>query len=321
MGKLSFSDLVPGVGSVVGSALSSGLNLFNASKQREFDRRMIEEQNRYNSPAEQVKRLRAAGLNPALAMTNGMMSTGEQSTSAGGQAAPTVDFSPIAQGMRDSVELYQQRRYQNAQIRQLNESSNNMAIKNRWENTRQIIELSKMLSERNLTEDNRKMISQEIERLQKENAWIDKRNASAIRNQDQETALMHEREITERVMRDVNKRAVEQGIRLSKAQQSLFNEQARSCVESVNQMIMNGASQRQINAFIADKERETARSLFKGNENYQREFETKMRNLDANTNKANREHETHTFTFFGVPLGTHETIQDWSNGEPRGLQY
>lgn len=309
-------SVLPAIAGVVTAGVSSAFNKVSQHEQREYDYRMLAEERAYNSPAQQAKRLRAAGLNPALAMTNGMMSSGNVDQSAGGQQPVQYDFSPISQGVNTSVDLELQRRYQNSQINKVNQEAFNQAIRNRYENTRQILELSKLLSDKNLTDETRKRIVEEINGLRLQNKWIDENNASNLRYQQSQTDLANEKAVTERVMRDVNYRAVEQGIRLSKTQQVYLSEQAKECVERVNQMVLNGASERAVNSFIADKERETARNLYKQNESFAREFEQKMSTLKAQEKSANREHRTETFKFFGIPLGTTEYIEDWTNGRP-----
>lgn len=315
------SEAIPVLGSV-GTSLMNGIsNALSMSSQRDFDREMLREAREYNKPVNQVRRLREAGINPALALTNGMITSGTMDQTAGGQTPMKYDFSPIQQGMRDSVDLFLQRRFQDAQISNLKEQTINQSIRNKYENQRQLAELAESLSRKDLNEETKNHIRTMIDGLQKENAWIDKRNSAAIAKNDAEARLANEKATTENVMRDVNKRLVESGIRLNSAQQSLLNEQAKSVVESVNQMVLNGASQRQINSFIADKERETSNLLFKQNQTYQQEFESKIGLQEAETKKANREHVRNTFTFFGVPLGTRESIQDWKNGKPYGLEW
>lgn len=55
-------------------------------EQQEYDYKMWQENNAYNTPSAQVERLKAAGINPALALSN--ISTGESSSTAGGQSIP-----------------------------------------------------------------------------------------------------------------------------------------------------------------------------------------------------------------------------------------
>lgn len=58
-------------------------------QQKEYDYQMWKENNEYNTPQAQSERLKAAGINPALAMSN--ISTGTSSSSAGGQTPPTLE--------------------------------------------------------------------------------------------------------------------------------------------------------------------------------------------------------------------------------------
>ena len=171
---------VGGIGSVASTLLGNSANIQLAREQREWDYKMWKENNEYNTPLNQMKRLRSAGINPGLAMSNGLMGNGLSSQSAGGQTAPMVDFSPIAQGIQNSVDLYQQKRMQDAQISKLNEETVNQSIKNRYENQRQIIEIDKLLSEKGLSDATREYYQQERNRLVEENKWIDKRNSSNI---------------------------------------------------------------------------------------------------------------------------------------------
>ena len=60
------------------------IDLWN--QQKEYDYKMWQENNAYNAPSAQVERLKAAGINPALALSN--ISTGVSSSTAGGQSIP-----------------------------------------------------------------------------------------------------------------------------------------------------------------------------------------------------------------------------------------
>lgn len=189
----------PILGSVGSSLLSGVANYALAQGQRSHDVRMWQMQNEYNSPRNQVARLRAAGLNPGL---NESVGTGQNANSAGGQTAPVADFSPIAQGIRDSVDLYQQKRMQDAQIAYQNQNTYNLAIRNRYENTRQILELDKLISDRNTSDSQRRFYEQERERLIKENSWIDQRNSSQIALNDAQAGQARAAEVESQTRAD-----------------------------------------------------------------------------------------------------------------------
>lgn len=179
------------VGSVASTLIGNSQNVKLAREQREWDYKMWKENNEYNSPLNQMNRLRSAGLNPGLAMSNGLIGNGLSSQSAGGQTAPVTDFSPIAQGIRDSVDLYQQKRLQDAQIEKLNSESQNQSIKNRYENQKQILELQQMLENKDLTSAQRRHILVEIYGLSKQNEWIDKKNSAEIAKSEAEARQAH----------------------------------------------------------------------------------------------------------------------------------
>lgn len=189
----------PILGSLGSTLLQNAANYALAQGQRSHDVRMWQMQNEYNSPRNQVARLRQAGLNPGL---NSSVGTGENANSAGGQTAPVMDFSPIAQGMRDSVDLYQQKRMQDAQIAYQNQNTYNLAIRNRYENTRQILELDKLISDKNTSDSQRRFYEQERERLIKENSWIDQRNSSQIALNDAQAGQARAAEVESQTRAD-----------------------------------------------------------------------------------------------------------------------
>lgn len=192
----------PVLGSVGTALLQNAANYALAQGQRSHDLRMWQMQNEYNSPKNQVARLRQAGLNPGL---NTSVGTGENGNSAGGQTAPVTDFSPIAQGMRDSVDLYQQKRMQDAQIAYQNQNTYNLAIRNRYENTRQILELDKLISDKNTSDSQRRFYEQERQRLIKENSWIDQRNSSQIALNDAQAGQARAAEVESQTRADYQK--------------------------------------------------------------------------------------------------------------------
>ena len=189
----------PILGSLGSTLLQNAANYALAQGQRSHDVRMWQLQNEYNSPKNQVSRLRQAGLNPGL---NQSVGTGENANHAGGQTAPVADFSPIAQGMRDSVDLYQQKRMQDAQIAYQNQNTYNLAIRNRYENTRQILELDKLISDKNTSDSQRRFYEQERARLIKENSWIDQRNSSQIALNDAQAGQARAAEVESQTRAD-----------------------------------------------------------------------------------------------------------------------
>lgn len=121
--------------SLIGAGLSSVFNLGSAiytnwqnkkmaELQYERQRRDIAAQNAYNSPAAQIVRLRAAGINPAMAFQNGISaSAGEQSAIAQYQrpefSVPTLDSQAIVSAFTDVGRLENERALNEQKVRQL----------------------------------------------------------------------------------------------------------------------------------------------------------------------------------------------------------
>lgn len=117
------------VGNFLGSAGgAAGINLLGMPLQYYYDRKMASKQNEYNTsawqmnneyntPANQLARLRDAGINPNLFYGNGQSVAGI-SKSAPQQVAPR---SPdIAGALKNSVLAYQQAKLNQAQVEQIN---------------------------------------------------------------------------------------------------------------------------------------------------------------------------------------------------------
>lgn len=75
------------------------IDLWN--QQKEYDYEMWQKENEYNTPANQVKRLQEAGINPALAMSQ--ISTGTATSSAGGQTPPQTTAGHVEPNWQESL--------------------------------------------------------------------------------------------------------------------------------------------------------------------------------------------------------------------------
>lgn len=91
-----FSNLFSGVsgqaigGSVIGSAVNSGLGLISSSIQNSMQQKNARYWADYNSPKQQMERLREAGLNPNLVYGNGATASYDGNQ---GVSAPSMGFS------------------------------------------------------------------------------------------------------------------------------------------------------------------------------------------------------------------------------------
>lgn len=167
------------LGSIASGMLTNAANAQMNANQIALTRELWEKEKAWNSPDAQVKRLRAAAINPALAMNNGMLGNGETKAPPLPSMQP-YDFSPIAQGIRDSVELYQQKRLQDSQIDNTNADTLSKNIRNKWENTKIALEILDMAKKPDKTQAETDFLSAQAKGILKENDWIDEKNSSMV---------------------------------------------------------------------------------------------------------------------------------------------
>lgn len=91
---------------LLGNVFSAGMDMMNGQMQREWAERMWNKQNEYNSPAAQIARLKAAGMNPA-AMGSGAGGTAAAMPSPESAGtfvkAPKLDFRALKSAQQDEA--------------------------------------------------------------------------------------------------------------------------------------------------------------------------------------------------------------------------
>lgn len=173
--------------SLVSGLLGAGAgvvgNLFNADQnqaQRDWSEKMWRLNNEYNTPANQMKRLRQAGLNPHFALQGGQLGTGNSYSPPAMTTPHPYDFSPVSQAIQSSAELYQQQRYQDADIGLKNQQAENMRIRNDYEDRRQWLDLLKLENDKDLSDETRRKVAVERELLETDMATRSERNRVEI---------------------------------------------------------------------------------------------------------------------------------------------
>lgn len=156
----------------VGSAIISSVT--GKNRQQE----MLE----YNSPVNQVARLRKAGINPAFALEQGAISSGEASSPA--PAMPQFDMNSLAQGVRDAQQLKIQKDLTDSEIRMNDANSYAQEMGNKFALQRNLLELYKMRSSADKDSAEAKVLDKEIYLRQKDLESYDSRvNASVAKQQ------------------------------------------------------------------------------------------------------------------------------------------
>ena len=125
-----------GLGAIgsVGSAIISSIT------GRDRQQEMLE----YNSPVNQVARLRKAGINPAFALSNGAMDAGNASSPA--PPMPQFDINSLAQGVRDGFQLRIQKDLTDSEVRQNDANSYAQEMANKFALQKNLLDLYKLRS-------------------------------------------------------------------------------------------------------------------------------------------------------------------------------
>lgn len=279
--------LAGGAASALGSVASSLLSNSSALRNQ---REMLE----YNKPANQVKRLREAGINPALAMQQGMMDSGNASAPA--DTMPQFDVNSLASGVRDAVQVRQQKDLNDAMISEHQQNSLATAIRNKTQLVRDIADLYNRIADTKEKGGHTELMQKQVGLLEKQLSTYDDNFNANLNVLKAQQSKLNEEALTESALRQVRVLATQASIKLSKSQANYFVEMAKQTQESVNQMKLNGASQREINSFVRDRERETARRLNLENNNWYNTYLHNISEQEARTRQSN------TASFLGVPI-------------------
>lgn len=128
------------------------IDLWN--QQKEYDYKMWQENNAYNTPSAQVERLKAAGINPALALSN--ISTGESRSSAGGQSTPqttAATFENPANEVNMKVQNLALIGKQLSDISKQYEETRSLQMQNNWQNVEKSAAVASILKDNKLKDE------------------------------------------------------------------------------------------------------------------------------------------------------------------------
>ena len=128
------------------------IDLWN--QQKEYDYKMWQENNAYNAPSAQVERLKAAGINPALALSN--ISTGESRSSAGGQSTPqttAATFENPANEVNMKVQNLALIGKQLSDISKQYEETRSLQMQNNWQNVEKSAAVASILKDNKLKDE------------------------------------------------------------------------------------------------------------------------------------------------------------------------
>lgn len=236
--------------SALGSLAASGLNAFSQREQRSYDYQQWLKMAEYNKPSNQVRRLREAGINPALALQN--IGTGNVDSHAGGQSP--VDFSPVADGANSVGSMMSQQDLISAQAREHNANASIQEFNASAQQTRLTMELQTQLlglqeqrtriaSSAVESDYKRKLISQIDSQI--ENLKLDTLFNRETLNDRKRAVQLQNREINSRISLQ-NAQTAYQGLlakyypQLSQQQIDLMGSQIKVMQETAKNLVIDG---------------------------------------------------------------------------------
>lgn len=123
-------------------------------EQQEYDYKKWQENNAYNTPSAQVERLKAAGINPALALSN--ISSGVSSSTAGGQSIPkttAATFENPANEVNMKVQNLALIGKQLSDISKQYEETRSLQMQNNWQNVEKSAAVASILKDNKLKDE------------------------------------------------------------------------------------------------------------------------------------------------------------------------
>lgn len=166
-----------GLGAIgsVGSAILSSIS------GRDRQQEMLE----YNSPVNQVKRLRQAGINPAFALEQGALDAGNASSPA--PPMPQFDVNSLAQGVRDGFQLRIQKDLTDSEVRQNDANAYAQEMANKFSLQKNLLDLYRLRSAADKDSKEASLLDEEIKLRQKDLESYDKRINASVGKQEAES--------------------------------------------------------------------------------------------------------------------------------------
>ena len=163
---------------IVGAALATGATSFISNavtniankklndKMLEFQTYQYEDMKKYNSMKEQVKRMREAGVNPALALGAGQLgtpATGVSSPSQTPMEAP--DLSSAASMVSQGFQMNQQQPLIDANVEKTKAEAQNQQINNTTQLSKNIAEIGAILAKSDVDKETKQLLQQQQEQM------------------------------------------------------------------------------------------------------------------------------------------------------------
>lgn len=252
--------------------------LVDQAYEREIENR--EHNEWYNSPAQQVARLRAAGINPALAMYGGSGMSGTSHSSINAQTgqiphanqpnaipmdsgAPAVPYTGFGRGISDAIAAYYEGKNQERNDYAL---AADITFRDNAQRQKTIDQLLEMKKEGT----NERWINSQINALMR-SISLDENKFEHQKEVDRVNQVLDSIRVqSEQMSVKIQHMLARSNIQLNQAKVMEISSNIAVAQAEVQEMIANGVSQRRINDYIANREKETFEIVQRQNEREKR---------------------------------------------------
>lgn len=177
--------------SIVGAALATGATSFisnavtnNANKKLnekmlEFQKYQYEDMKKYNSMKEQVKRMREAGVNPALALGAGQLGTPASGVSSPSQTPMEApDLSGAASMVSQGFQMHLQQPLIDANVEKTRAEAQNQQINNTTQLSKNIAEIGAILAKSDVDTETKELLKQQQEQMRIQLQYLNQNEAN-----------------------------------------------------------------------------------------------------------------------------------------------
>lgn len=171
--------LTTGATSFISNAVTNNANKKLNEKMLEFQKYQYEDMKKYNSMKEQVKRMREAGVNPALALGAGQLGTpvtGVSSPSQTPMEAP--DLSGAASMVSQGFQMHQQQPLIDANVEKTKAEAQNQQINNTTQLSKNIAEIGAILAKSDVDKQTRELLKQQQEQMRIQLQYLNQNEAN-----------------------------------------------------------------------------------------------------------------------------------------------
>lgn len=171
--------LATGATSFISNAVTNNANKKLNEKMLEFQKYQYEDLKKYNSMKEQVKRMREAGVNPALALGAGQLGTPASGVSSPSQTPMEApDLSGASSLVSQGFQLHQQQPLIDANVEKTKAEAQNQQINNTTQLSKNIAEIGAILAKSDVDKETKQLLQQQQEQMRIQLQYLNQNEAN-----------------------------------------------------------------------------------------------------------------------------------------------